>query len=754
MNTFYLCIAELKGENETGHIPVNHSEKPRSSNQGSVFRKKKTKPYRDQNSKSSRRDKAFIRNKTKSHSDANNSKSSKRYRVFGRNKSKSYSDENSRTATANFLIYHDERYKVSQTRPIYKTMGEEALKIVQDTFELLGDDKFHGKILPSGSFFEDLKVGKPDEFDFLAQITSLSGKKCDIVPSDRPGFVHVTVKEPFFDPWKKCMALVCKHKIRADQCKGCKNINPSDIGCTLVLAPEKVQAEFRKIIDNALEEVDLPKNWRHRGVEEPNCGGFRRHGPANMFLFYYDIPDGEAIEVSLDITLSIGLGTPVDEENINFYPVFRIPLEHRFQPWYLDVLEKGVEGEFPLQLIPLYSKLHVRTGSYGDKDCWRVSCSLVEREFLNRFHPGTEDSLPKRCIRLCKWLRDKYLTEEINERKKENIQSLNNSIANIPQEIHSMNKNVNEDANIPQDSMNKNVNEEHSQVNHDRYSDATPLEELSELSLTSTEVREAHKIGEHGGETTTNPDYKTLPETEREIQSVNYADFITDEDIPELLGNFKKVFTPSASFHIRNFQSVSGFPLYSKRVSMKYLDREKSYVPFKIRKDRNRRKKRRTPQPGIQTTEVSEMQLNPHSAEYYGPKAYVSSIEIKTIIMYFMERHPFPEQWTENQIPVIITKVFNLIHHMYQKNGCVLNYFFDVPVIAPQELATRETAVKKLVELIEKMGSDWIPIQEEFPRTSFTEDIPRFPKIPHRLYFMAMKSMLRPKSRPMIVTTA
>ena len=714
------------------------SEKPRSSNQDSAFGRKKAKSHSDENSKSSKRDKVFSRKKTEFHS-----------------------DENSRTATANFLLFHDERYKVSQTHPIYHSMGEDALKIVEDTFDRLEDKKFHAKILPSGSFFEDLKVGKPDEFDFLAQITSLSGKKCDMVPSDRPGFVHVAVKEPFYHPWKNCTALVCEHEIRADQCEYCANINPSDVGCTIILAPEKVQEEFREIVDNALEEVPLPENWRHRGVEEPNCGGFRRHGPANMFLFYYDTPDGQSIKVSLDITLSIGLGTPIDTESINFFPMYRIPPKHRFQPWYKDVLENGVEGEYPLQLIPLYSKLHVRTGCYGYKDCWRVSCSLVEREFLNRFHPGTGDSLPKRCIRLCKWLRDKYLTEDVNERKKENIRDINNSMAKSLEQNRVSKEYVNNDqapqVNCPNDGSkmvqagisgldrpNINLTSSdtgvHKQTNQAEQDPDRPLKEnLYQPCLADTAVRETHTVAEHGGETTTNPDYKTLPETEREIQSVNYADFITDEDIPELLNNFKKVFKPApSSFRSSTFRCMDGFPVYSERVLLRYLNKKNAYAPYK-RTGRKKHKRRRSPRPGLQTTEVSVMQLNPHSEEYYGPKAYVSSIEIKTIIMYLMERHPFPEQWTENQIPSIIIKVFKFIHHMYLEDGCVLNFFFDVPVIAPQPPDTRETAIKKLAELIDKMGSRWIPIQEEFPRTNFTDNIPRFRKFPPSLYSRAMK---------------
>ena len=706
------------------------------------------------------------------------SKSCNPDRVFGKKKTKCYGDENSRTAAANFLLFHDERYKVPQTHPIYHTMGEEALKIVKDTFDLIDDDKFQAKILPSGSFFEDLKVGKPDEFDFLAQITSLSGKKCDVVPSDRPGFVHVTVDESVYGPWKKCMALVCSHRIRADQCKSCGDIDPSDTGCTIVLAPEKVQEEFREIVDNALEDVVLPKNWRYRGIDEPEYSGFRRHGPANMFLFYYITPDGQSINISLDVTLSIGLSAPVDTESTNFFPMDRIPKRHRFQSWYRDVLEKGVEGEFPLQLIPLYSSLHVATKSYGYKDCWRVSCSLIEREFLNRFQPDTADSLPKRCIRLCKWLRDKYLTGYINKRKKKNLQDLNKSRTNIPEENGpgsedkaqqttcantrekenpglqtSVDTNFRKFMNQgPEVHVNAPTRLHEGRHHPDRHSGVKIEKELSQLSLTDKEVRETHTVTEHGGETTTNPDYKTLPETDHKIDDIIQSmNFVTDADIPGLLKNFKEVFKPPPSktdLRSSTFRCVNNIPVYSNRVSLKSLNDEKAYVPYINLKVRSKKhKERRLYLSEIQRKEVSDMQLDPQALEDYGPKAFVTSIEIKYIVLYLMERHPFPDQWTENEIPVIIIEIFKLILHMYLENSCMENFFFRVPVTF-KKYDDIQTAILKLDELIDKMDSDWIPIREEFPRTNFTDKIPRFGKLPPRLESMAMKLC---RARPSLI---
>ena len=82
-------------------------------------------------------------------------------------------------------------------------IAKQTLKFVQDLVKLVekDDDRFRCNILSTGSAFEGYRVSKPDEFDLMCEITSLSDGVCKVIETEIPGFVRIQVKEAYKQEW-------------------------------------------------------------------------------------------------------------------------------------------------------------------------------------------------------------------------------------------------------------------------------------------------------------------------------------------------------------------------------------------------------------------------------------------------------------------------------------------------------------------------------------------------------------------------
>lgn len=171
-----------------------------------------------------------------------------------------------------------------------------------------------------------------------------------------------------------------------------------------VLDPTKLQTMFKQYFDKAMFEIDLPPNWEHGGYHKPNYSGCRRHGPATLIQLIHRTKEKE-IKLTVDITLGIAVPLPVDlKQDLNM-DVFN-KIDHR-SPMY-RVLQDAMKTGPQVHLIPLYSKMLVKTGRYDNKFSFRISCSCIEKALLNAW---PDDSGPKKCIRILKAIRDKYFSE-------------------------------------------------------------------------------------------------------------------------------------------------------------------------------------------------------------------------------------------------------------------------------------------------------------------------------------------------------
>ena len=119
---------------------------------------------------------------------------------------------------------------------------EETVRIlVQEVAEGIAekDPLFKNTVLQSGSFYEDLKVEGPNEFDFMICLEELSTpgvceiKAIPLRPVPDPGYVHVQIQDPDFQRrWRR---FTSKKK-------------PN------FLKPKTLLAKFKNLIDEVLTE--------------------------------------------------------------------------------------------------------------------------------------------------------------------------------------------------------------------------------------------------------------------------------------------------------------------------------------------------------------------------------------------------------------------------------------------------------------------------------------------------------------------
>ena len=84
------------------------------------------------------------------------------------------------------------------------TVAKQTMDFVQKLLELVveDDERFNCKVLCTGSAFEGYRIGKPDEFDYMCELRSLTEEKCEILETEQPGFVRLQVKEHFREEWQ------------------------------------------------------------------------------------------------------------------------------------------------------------------------------------------------------------------------------------------------------------------------------------------------------------------------------------------------------------------------------------------------------------------------------------------------------------------------------------------------------------------------------------------------------------------------
>lgn len=83
------------------------------------------------------------------------------------------------------------------------TVAKQTVNFVEELLKLVAEDdkRFNCEVLRTGSAFEGYRIGKPDEFDYMCELKSLSDETCEILETEEPGFVRVRVKEDYREEW-------------------------------------------------------------------------------------------------------------------------------------------------------------------------------------------------------------------------------------------------------------------------------------------------------------------------------------------------------------------------------------------------------------------------------------------------------------------------------------------------------------------------------------------------------------------------
>ena len=83
-------------------------------------------------------------------------------------------------------------------------VAKHTVRFVQKILDLVAenDERFSCDVLHTGSAFEGYRIGKPDEFDLMCELKSLTHDNCEILETETPGFVRIQVRNEFREKWK------------------------------------------------------------------------------------------------------------------------------------------------------------------------------------------------------------------------------------------------------------------------------------------------------------------------------------------------------------------------------------------------------------------------------------------------------------------------------------------------------------------------------------------------------------------------
>lgn len=275
-------------------------------------------------------------------------------------------NEHRRETFLDHLLGVDNRRRVNASDKKVQRVEKGAREIVTTIVERVGeaDDRFIGRLINSGSFYEGVKVGEPDEFDYMVELNELSQLGvCRFVPTEDASFIRVLLQDQMMrERWDDYITTLCLHDKRKRQCHMCRDSAENFPQHNEIMAPESVRARFKKLIDEVTshKEFPLPDGWEHGGVCRPQFSGIRNHGPAVLLQFVLvDYEDEKELKVNLDITLC--LRVPRAESQIRSFritPLYNLKPTHRTH----QLLMKGIKSEPGIHVVPLHSKYLEKIG--------------------------------------------------------------------------------------------------------------------------------------------------------------------------------------------------------------------------------------------------------------------------------------------------------------------------------------------------------------------------------------------------------
>ena len=243
---------------------------------------------------------------------------------------------------------------------------------VQNLLTVVGllDSRFICTMIPSGSFYEETKIGSPDEFDFMAEIKVLSFPHASGVVwhSAFPGKPIVGV-HPFLSKY-----------VFYDLVGGPVKARNSHLNHYNSLSASQFKKKFWQLIDQALDRI-LQYPWPQfgRSIELKKCADC---GPAmNLVLTW----KGERTKAFRDLKISVDIAPTI---KFHFWPE---STDHSSANFPSQLLHKVQMKNLMFHVVPLCP-------------FWRASFSLVEMDIMRGFQP-TSNRIA--TYRLAKFFRDR-----------------------------------------------------------------------------------------------------------------------------------------------------------------------------------------------------------------------------------------------------------------------------------------------------------------------------------------------------------
>ncbi|KAK3732475.1 hypothetical protein QZH41_003776 [Actinostola sp. cb2023] len=287
-----------------------------------------------------------------------------------------------------YLTELDDSKKVLCKNISNQTIAEQAERYVMEI--LLGverqDARFKSTFLRSGSFYDEVKVGLPDEYDYMAKLEHLCKPGLGRAEPTKLGFVRLVVEDlESIELWKEFLV---------------EDTNDNGQVVTNVLSITMVKRRFNELVDKAMKSVAMPQNWRSNP-------GSLLHGPCAMFLF---LVDGYQAEDPLRISIDLAPCVTYPNYGSVQFPFYKHLKDENASALFLEDM---LATEPEVLLVPfthdgIRKSLGGSSWQYIYRDQMRVSFSMSEKAIFSQF---TSDSVEKRLMRVLKILRDAHLRD-------------------------------------------------------------------------------------------------------------------------------------------------------------------------------------------------------------------------------------------------------------------------------------------------------------------------------------------------------
>ena len=232
------------------------------------------------------------------------------------------------------------------------------------------DKRFQSTLIKSGSVYEGVKVGKPNEFDFMIRLNSLSDKALFHPCHKGEGYVKLQLDE---HDWKEFK----------DE-EGFFN-------------PNLLRRHFKKLVNESSSDVQVPNGLRIQRARRELLEGSHGWGPVFSDLLGNSSGQENPSDVMYSETHGPATTLYMDWEGGESYRGLNISVD-------LTLTLEYRSSKLPVQVPPEVDVILQKSGFHvvpAGFDVWRISFSMAEKEILYSSPEGF-----KACYRVLKIVRD------------------------------------------------------------------------------------------------------------------------------------------------------------------------------------------------------------------------------------------------------------------------------------------------------------------------------------------------------------